>query len=168
MVRGRATTTEVEKQVEFAFLDVPESPVEASAGTARITANEARAPRFEVRNRSSRAVKFLEIGWIVKDQQGREFLAASIPAELSLAPNQQGPVVQDAALRFTQSVTVQSMAGFVSGVEFADGSYWVPSRATLDSARLRDLAAPSAEEQRLTQLYRRKGINALIEELKKF
>jgi hypothetical protein len=168
MVRGRSTNTELEKEVQFAFLEVPEAPVEASAGTARMTANEARAPRFEVRNRSTRAVKFLEIGWIVKDQQGREFLAASMPADLSLAPSQQGPVVQDAALRFSQSIAIQSMAGFVSGVEFADGTYWIPSRSALDVPRLRDLVAPSPEEQRLTQLYRKKGLSALVDELKKF
>jgi len=168
MVRGRSTNTELEKEVQFAFWDVPESPVEASSGTSRIASNEARAPRFDVHNRSNRAVKYLEIGWIVKDQQGREFLAASMPAELSLAPNQQGPVAQDAALRFSERIAIQSMAGFVSGVEFADGTYWIPSRAALDDPRLRDLVAPSPEEQRLTQLYRKKGLVALAYELKKF
>ena len=148
MVRGRSTNTDLEKEVQFAFLDVPESPVEASSGAARISGNEARAPRFEVRNRSSRAVKFLEIGWIVKDQQG--------------------PVAQDAALRFSDRIAIQGMAGFVSGVEFADGTYWIPSRAALDNPRLRDLVAPSPEEQRLTQRYRKKGLSALVEELKKF
>jgi hypothetical protein len=168
MVRGRATNAELEKEVQFAFLDVPESPVEASSGTARIAGNEARAPRFDVHNRSTRAVKYLEVAWIVKDQQGREFMAASMPADLTLAPNQQGPVAQDAALRFSERIAIQSMAGFVSGVEFADGTYWIPSRATLDNPRLRDLVAPSPEEQRLTQLYRKRGLIALVEELKKF
>ena len=91
-----------------------------------------------------------------------------MPAELNLAPNQQGPVAQDAALRFSERIAIQSMAGFVSGVEFADGSYWIPSRAALDNPRLRDLVAPSPEEQRLTQLYSKKGLSALVNELKKF
>src|SRR5262249_1523069 len=128
MVRGRATNADPDREVQFAFLDMPEAPVQPLEGTARITANEARAPRFEVRNRSSKLVRYLEIGWIVKDQQGREFVAASMPADVSLSPNQSGPVVQDAALRFPERLTIQGMTGFVSNVEFTDGSYWIPTR----------------------------------------
>jgi hypothetical protein len=168
MVRGRATNADSEREVQFAFLNVPEAPVEPMAGTARIAGNEARAPRFEVRNRSNRSVSFLEIGWIVKDQQGREFLAASMPAELNLAPKQSSQVIQDAALRFPSRMSIQSMTGFVSSVEFSDGTFWIPSRGALDNPRLRDVIAPSPEEQRLTQLYRKKGLAALVEELKKF
>jgi hypothetical protein len=56
----------------------------------------------------------------------------------------------------------------VSSVEFADGKMWIPSRASLSDPRLDRVLAPSPEEQRLTGLYRRKGLPALIEELKKF
>ena len=87
MVRGRATNIDAERETQFAFLDIPESPVEASNGRARIGASLAGAPQFEVRNRSPRAVQHLEISWVVKDQQGREFLAASMPADMKLAPN---------------------------------------------------------------------------------
>jgi hypothetical protein len=168
MVRGRATNLDAERETQFAFLEIPESPVEASNGMARIGASLAGAPRFEVRNRSNRAVQHLEISWIVKDQQGREFLAASMPADLKLAPNQSGQVAQDAALRFDRPVSIQSMSGFVSSVEFADGTQWIPSRSALDQPGLRPLVAPSPEEQRLSQIYNKRGLQALIEELKKF
>ena len=168
MVRGRSTNIDAERESQFAFLDIPESPVEASNGRARIGANLAGAPQFEVRNRSPRAVQHLEIAWIVKDQQGREFLAASMPADMKLAPNQSGPVAQDAALRFDRPISIQSMSGFVSSVEFADGSQWIPSRSALEQPRLRQVVAPSPEEQRLSQIYSKKGLQALIEELKKF
>jgi len=168
MVRGRATNLDAEREAQFAFLEIPESPVEALNGMARIGASLAGAPRFEVRNRSNRAVQHLEIAWIVKDQQGREFLAASMPADLKLAPNQSGQVAQDAALRFDRPVSIQSMSGFVSSVEFADGTQWIPSRGALDQPRLRSLVAPSPEEQRLSQIYNKRGLQALIEELKKF
>ena len=155
--------------IQFAFLDLPESPVEALEGTAHISANEARAPRFEVRNRSTKPVRSLEIGWVVKDEQGREFLAASLPSETNLAPGKTAPVLeQDTALKFRESMSIGGMHGFVSNVEFADGTYWIPSRGTLDDPRLRSLVAPSPEEQRLEQIYRKKGLNALVEELKKF
>jgi hypothetical protein len=168
MVRGRATNIDAEPESQFAFLEIPESPVEASIGMARIGTSLAGAPRFEVRNRSNRAVQHLEIGWIVKDQQGREFLAASMPADMKLAPNQSGQVAQDAALRFDRPISIQSMSGFVASVEFTDGSQWIPSRNALDQPRLRQLVAPSPEEQRLSQIYLKKGIQALIDELKKF
>jgi hypothetical protein len=168
MVRGRATNIDAEREAQFAFLDIPESPVEASGGVARIGASLAGAPRFEVRNRSGRAVQHLEIAWIVKDRQGREFLAASMPTDMKLAPNQSGPVAQDAALRFDRPISIQSMSGFVSSVEFADGSQWIPSRSALDQPGLRQVVAPSPEEQRLSQIYTKKGIQALIDELKKF
>jgi len=170
MVRGRVTNTDPEHEVQFAFLHLPDTPVEATDGLARINVagNEARAPRFEVKNRSDRDIRYLEIGWIVKDQQGREFLAASMPADLNLAPGRSSKVVQDAALRFPERTSIQSMTGFISSVEFADGSYWIPTRAALEDPKLRSAVAPSPEEQRLAQLYRKKGLAALIEELKKF
>ena len=169
MVRGKSTNIETGHDIQFAFLDLPESPVEALEGTAHISANEARAPRFEVHNRSTKPVRSLEIGWVVKDEQGREFLAASLPAETSLAPGKTAPVLeQDTALKFRESMSIGGMHGFVSNVEFADGSYWIPSRGTLDDPRLRSLVAPSPEEQRLDQIYRKRGLTALVEELKKF
>ena len=168
MVRARTTNLDAERETQFAFLEIPESPIEASGGIARMGANLAGAPRFEVRNRSPKPVQHLEIGWIVRDQQGREFLAASMPADMKLAPNQSGQVAQDAALRFDGSIGIQSMSGFVSNVEFADGSQWIPSRSALELPRLRQVVDPSPEEQRLSQIYNKKGLQALIEELKKF
>jgi hypothetical protein len=167
MVRGRATNADPERELNFAFLQFPESPVEAVSGMARVAGNEAHAPRVEIRNRSDRAVRYLEMGWIIKDQQGREFQAASMPADVTLAPGRSGQVLQDAALRLP-GASIQSMTGFVSSVEFADGSVWIPSRAAMSDARLRKAVAPSPEEQRLAQIYLKKGPAGLVEELKKF
>ena len=168
MVRGRATNVEAERELQFAFVATPDSPIEALDGAAQISDSSARAPRFSVRNRSNRPVEHIEIGWIVQDQQGREFFAASLPADLKLAPNQTGEIRGDAALQFQQPVAIHSMRGYVSSVEFAGGGQWIPSRAVLDSDRLRGIVPPSSEELRLLQIYNRKGLDALIEELKKF
>jgi hypothetical protein len=169
MVRGRSTNVEPDREVQFAFLEMPDTPVLAMDGTAKIAANEARAPRFEVLNRSNRPVRSLDIAWVVKDQQGREFLAASLPAEMNLAPGKTGQVLeQDTALKFRDPLSIAGMRGFVSSVEFSDGNYWIPTRAALDDPKVRPFAAPSPEEQRLSQIYLKKGIAALIEELKKF
>ena len=168
MVRGRSTNIESEHEVQFAFVHLPDAPVDPVGGLARIAGNEARAPRIDVRNRSDRAVRHLEIGWIVKDQQGREFLAASMPSDVNLAPGKSSQVVQDNSLRLSERTAIESMSGFVSSVEFSDGSFWIPSRSALDDPKLRRLVAPSPEEQRLSQIYRKRGLNGLVDELKKF
>jgi hypothetical protein len=163
-----------ERAQQFAFLELPDSPVSPKDGWARISGNEARAPRVEIQNNSNRVVKYVELGWLVSDASGKRFMAASLPAsgpDLILRPGQTARVLQETALRFSrqgQPVNVQAMAGFVSQVEFADGEMWVPNRQSLERADLLDLVAPSAEEQRLTDLYRKRGINALVEELKKY
>jgi hypothetical protein len=168
MVRGRSTNADPERELQFAFLHMPDSPVDPTSGAARIAGNEARAPHINIQNRSERGVKYLEMGWIVKDQQGREFLAASMPSDVNLAPGKSSQVLQDTALRFSDKTVIDSMTGFVSSVEYADGSYWIPSRASLNDPKLRGIVAPSPEEQRLSQIYRKKGLNGLVEELKKF
>jgi hypothetical protein len=158
MVRGRASNQE--HDVPFASLTMPDAPVEIGDGTARVSVSEARAPRFSVRNRSAKAVEHLEVGWLVKDQQGREFYAASMPVDLKLDPNQSGDVRQDASLRFQQPTDIQSMIAFVASVDFSGGGHWIPKRNALVPA--------SPEEQRLLQIYNKRGLDALVEELKKF
>jgi hypothetical protein len=172
---GRATNVEAEKAVDFAFLRWPDAPIELLGGVAQIAGNEARAPSFDVRNQSARAVRYFELGWIVKDSGGREFLAGSVPAsdpDLRLAPGQKSRVLQDGSLRFMgapgRPLAIAGMTGFVSQVEFVDGSMWIPTWEALNAPRLASVMAPSPEEQRLTELYRRKGLAAVMLELKRF
>jgi hypothetical protein len=148
--------------------------VQPLEGWAQVSGNEASAPRVEVRNSSSRPVKYVELGWVLSDPAGRQYLAGSLPSAdpaLYLPPGATARVLQDTTLRFSangQPVDIQNMTGFVSQVEFADGKVWVPNRQSLDNALLRRVVGPSAEEQRLSDLYRRKGLDALLEDLKKF
>jgi hypothetical protein len=167
VVRGPSTNIDPGHDIQFAFLQMPDSPIEPLEGSARIIGDEARAPRLDIRNRSSRAVRYVDLGWVVQDQQGREFLAGSVPADIPLAPGQKARVTGDTALRFTGRSPIQSMLGFVNHVEFEDGKYWIPSRSALADPRLQKVVAPSPEEQHLVQIYRKKGLKALIEELKR-
>ncbi|MFB3828300.1 MAG: hypothetical protein ACE15B_16145 [Bryobacteraceae bacterium] len=164
-----------ERVAKFAFLQFPDSPVVPIQGWAQIAGNEARAPRVEVRNRSGRPVRYVEIGWVVTDQQGRQFMAAQLPGaqpDLYLPPGRTGRLLQETALKFTrnegQPVPLSSMAGFVSQVEFADGELWIPDRRSLANAQLLGVLAASAEEQRLTEIYRKRGLAALVAELNRY
>jgi hypothetical protein len=172
---GRATNVDAAKRLQFAFLNIPDSPIDPIGGVANISGNEARTPSLEVRNRSKRPVRYFELGWIVRDSGGREFMAGSVPAsdpEMNLAPGQKSSVVQDSLLRFTgvqgQQLSIAGMTGFVSQVEFMDGSVWVPSREAFSDTQFSRTVAPSAEEQRLTDLYRRRGLDAVVAELRRF
>jgi len=159
---------------QFAFLEFPDSPLQPVDGWAQIAGNEARAPRIQVRNRSAQTIKYVELGWLVRDPSGQQYLAASLPASdpaLYLPAGKTARVEQDTALRFTrggQPVSIQGAVGFVSRVQFADGKLWVPSRADLDLGSLAKVLPPSAEEQRLGELYLKRGLDALVQELKKY
>jgi hypothetical protein len=115
----------------------------------------------------------VELGWLVSDPSGQQYLAASLPASdpvLYLPAGKTGIVEQDTALRFTragQPVNIRSAVGFVSRVQFADGKLWVPSRADLERESLVKVLPASAEEQRLDDLYLKRGLDALVQELKK-
>jgi hypothetical protein len=91
---------------------------------------------------------------------------------LSLAPGQSSKILESATLKFPQRgpqpLAIESMTGFISSVEFSDGSVWIPSRADLGLPELQRVIAPSAEEQRLVQIYRKKGLPALVAELNRF
>ena len=60
------------------------------------------------------------------------------------------------------------MTGYVSNVEFADGTLWIPNRSDLANPRLQKIVAPSAEEQRLLQNIAGRVPKALEDELNKF
>jgi hypothetical protein len=173
---GRAVTAlGSDRLAQFAFVKMPGAPVEPLEGSARIAGGEARLPRIQVLNTSREPVKYVEIGWIVQDRQGRQYLAGSVPAsdpDLLLEPGQRGQLLKQSSLRFSLGagvpLTIAGMTGFVSQVEFADGKLWIPDRSSLQKANLLPVLAPSPEEQRLTDIYLKKGLQALIAELGKF
>jgi hypothetical protein len=178
--RGPAVSSAAagEHNARFAFLRFPGEPVEPVEGWAEIAGNEARNPRIDVHNLSPRQVRAVEVDWIVTDRQGKQYMAGSVPAsgpEFNLKAGGTSRVLQDTALRFSRlsndggaPVSIAGMTGFVGQVEFADGKVWIPNRESLANAQLLGILEPSPEEQRLTDLYRKKGPKALADELNKF
>ena len=172
-------------QVHFAFLSLPDAPVLAVQGQASISGNEASSPWIEVQNLDKKkSVRYVEIGWVVKDKEGNEYLAGSVPGSgvsaLNTAGAGPGAVIQagqrgrlepDATLKFSHGgrpIGIAGMTGFVNRVEFADGKVWVPSRKDLDSSPLLRTMSPSTEEQRLLDIYAKQGLAALVAELGKY
>lgn len=171
LVRGRSTVQEPERAVRFAFLSLPGEPVRPMEGSASVSESEARSPRLEVENTGARPVKYLEIGWILRGHEGEEFFAGVLPATVDLQPGQRARIRQEASLKVSQRngqpAPITGMTGFVNQVEFSDGSMWIPERHSLDNPRLRGVLNPSPEEQRLSDLYRRKGLQTVIDELRR-
>ena len=172
VARGRVTAYDPSRNVEFAFVKFPDSPIESIRGSAAVTATEIHSPRLELRNNSARPVRYIEMGWILADNTGKEVFASTVPGKVNLAPGQSGQVLEDTFLKVARPegrpLNVTSMKGYLSSVEFTDGEVWIPTRQDLSRSHLDSLAAPSAEEERLLGLYRKKGLTALINELKKF
>jgi hypothetical protein len=168
---GRATAVEPEREVTLAALSLPATPVELLSGTVKIAGDEARAPRIVLRNIGAKPVRSVEISWLVRDNLGREYTAGSLPADVNLAPGQTGAAAKEGALRFSLPgggpAALAAMTGFISSVEFSDGALWLPSRQALLDPRLRGVLPPSGEEERLMELYRRKGLDAVIGQLQK-
>ncbi|MBC7926926.1 MAG: hypothetical protein H7039_14845 [Bryobacteraceae bacterium] len=162
---GRATTSRNERQIELAFLSGGGGPLSADTGMVRIADNEARSPRISLRSHTDKAIRGVEIGWLVKDSNGKEFVGGSVPVEVNLQPRSRTTLVQDVTFRFTQPggspIEIAQMKAYLSSVEFADGRMWIPERGGRGPT-------PSPEEQRLTEIYRKKGVDALVTELTRF
>ncbi|MGA8030345.1 MAG: hypothetical protein WB992_24645 [Bryobacteraceae bacterium] len=175
LLRDPRTASIREQPVRVGAVSFPSSPVQAMGGAARVSGNEVRAPRIELKNTSQKTVRSIEMGWIVRDERGRDFVAGSVPAVMQLGPVETGTMTESGTLRFShptgQPMMIGALMSFVNDVEFADGKLWIPTRIDIDQATsdpvLRRALATSPEQQRLADVYRRKGINGLAEELKK-
>src|SRR4051794_38298004 len=153
----------------------PGAPVQAVGGHAQVSGNEIHTPRIELRNLSRKPVRSVDMGWIVRDERGRDFMAGSVPASMRIGPVETAVASETGTLRFSnasgQPLAIGALMALVSSVEFADGNLWIPSRADIQGATsdpaLRKALSSSPEHQRLAEVFRRKGIRGLVEELKR-
>ncbi|HEX3748784.1 MAG TPA: hypothetical protein VHW09_32885 [Bryobacteraceae bacterium] len=170
-----AITPERERQETFAFVQFPDGPIQLIRGSAMIAGSDARTPTIDVANLTDRPVKYVELGWVLTDSNGRSYMAGSLPSSdpaFTLAARGMGKVTTDNTLEFSAAgkpLDIRKVTGFVDQVEFADGKVWVPSRRNMESdPLLMQVMEPSVEEERLANLYITKGLPALMDELKKY
>jgi hypothetical protein len=166
-----AATNAGARTVQLAFLAQPDLPVQGVRATAFANGNELRIPEIVFENRGSREVRSIELGLLVRDEEGREFSAGALPASLPIKANGAATLQPSSALQLSRGpgapVKVESVSSFVQQVEFANGEVWIPSGSFRDEARLTKLVPGSIEEQRLADIYRRRGFTALLEELQR-
>ena len=175
LLRPSVVSQEHDHHMSIDAVSFPSSPVQAMGGAARVFGNEVRAPQIEIKNGSQRLVRNLDMGWIIRDERGQDFLAGSTPASVQLGPIQAQKVSESATLRFSrpkgQPMLIEALMAFVNDVEFGDGTVWIPTRNDIDAATsdpiLHRALIMSPERERLAGIYRRKGITGLADELKR-
>ncbi|MGH9582303.1 MAG: hypothetical protein ACRD4O_05155 [Bryobacteraceae bacterium] len=175
LLRNPGANAAHEQAVKVGALSFPGAPVEPIGGAARVFQNEVTGSRVEVVNHSRKTVRSIDMGWIVRDERGREFVAGAVPSFAHLAPVQTATMAESGTLRFShpagEPMSIGALMAFVNDVEFADGKLWIPTRADIQAATsdpiLRRQLAASPEQQHLADVYRKKGLAGLEEELKK-
>ena len=163
---------------EMAPLRLPDAPLEMVAGRALVDGSRARSPQITVKNLSGKPVRYFEMGWLVRDSQGTSYTAGSVPSPgrgFRLQPGEATSTRTDRAFVFKpksarggSDFAISGMSGYVSQVQFEDGSFWIPSRSSLAESELIRSTPVSAEEQRLCTVYSRRGVEAVVRELAKF
>jgi hypothetical protein len=175
LLRGPGAVATRTQPMSVSAVAFPSSPVQPIGGNAQIAGNEVQTSQLQVRNISGRPVRDFAVGWIIRDDRGQDFMAGSVPSARELAPVETVSMTQPGTLRFSrpsgQPMVVDALLAYVNDVEFSDGKMWIPSRMDIRAATsdpiLRRALAASPEQQRLADVYRRKGMSGLEEELKR-
>jgi hypothetical protein len=171
LARGSAALPDG-KAVETAFLNPAEAPVAGVKAMARAAENRLQILELAFENRDRREVKSVELGLLVKDAEGREYSAGALPMPLDMKAGGKSVAKPTASITLNRSqglpLKIESLTGFIQQVEFVNGDVWVPSSAFRDEARLTKLLPGSLEQQRLSEIYRRRGLAALVEELNRW
>ncbi len=173
----RQVGNQAEQRLELSSISLSEAPIEVVSGAAVVDGVTARSPQVTVRNISRKPVRYFEIGWLVSDPQGRRYVAGSVPSSGAHVPpgavastdTQREYVFQIVSSpQSAGRLAISGMSGYVSQVEFEDGTVWVPPRSSLVNSRLIEIAPVSAEEQRLMGVYENLGLASVVQELSKF
>ena len=171
---GPATAGSDTRAVQFSFIQDEAAPLILEGGTALVSGLVSDSPRIRLRNRADQTVRHFEIGWLVRDSEGSVYSAGATPVTEArhLRPGEAVETSGDRRFELRPAGTegppaLESMTAYVRNAQFEDGSVWIPSRQSLEASRLLQAVPVSAEERRLTQLYRERGPAEVAAELAK-
>lgn len=175
LLRDPREALDHEHPMSIDAVSFPSSPVKALGGAAQVARNEVRAPQVEIRNGTHRLVRTIDMGWIIRDERGQDFVAGSTPAAVSLGPVAAENVSESSTLRFSRlhgpPMLIEALMAYVNDVEFGDGTVWIPTRQDIEAATadpiLRRTLSTSPERERLAEIYRKKGLSGVADELKR-
>lgn len=161
------------RELELAMVGSADAPLLLDRGSALVAGVYSDAPAFRLINRTDRPLRSFELGWLIRDTDGTLYSAGSVPMKAA-QPIAAGAAFssragQQFAFRPTRpGSSIAGMSVYVRHAQFSDGRIWIPSRSDLEAAALLGVIPVSAEEQRLTGIYRERGIDAIIAELREF
>ena len=171
---GPATAGTDPREVRFALVQDEAAPLELLEGTALVQGVVSDTPRIRIRNRSAQPIRHFEVGWLIEDGAGAVYSVGAVPLSTPprLAPGEryEATGTRKFALRPTgtrNESRLESMTAYIRSARLEDGTVWIPSRHSLDAARILGAVPVSDEERRLTQLYRERGPSAVVDELRK-
>ena len=163
------------REMEIAFVNQPDAPLVLESGSARVSGLVSDAPRFLLRSRAGRAVRHFDIGWLVRGSDGSLYSVGSAPVarQTGVVGQQAQETTGEGRYLIRPSADesgpgIGAMLAYLRSAQLEDGTVWVPSREALEVSRLAEAVPVSAEEQRLSQMYRERGAEAIAEELRKF
>lgn len=175
LLRDLRTPVAQSRPVSVSPVSFRGSPVEVVNGAAKIYRNEVSSSQMDLRNRSTKTVETIDVGWILRDDHGQGFMAGSLPAKVQIGPVRNATYQQSGILRVShlsgRPMLVDGVSVFINDVQFDNGEVWIPSRTDIAQSNLepglKSAVASSPEEQKLAEIYRRKGLNALNDELRR-
>lgn len=171
---GPATAGRDRRAVRFALVNDEAAPLELLEGSAVMRGVISDTPRIRIRNRSEQRIRHFEVGWLVEDARGSVYSVGAVPLptppQLSPGERYEARGSRSFSLQPTGAgagSTLASMTAYVRSARLEDGTVWIPSRSSLDAARILGAVPVSDEERRLTRLYRERGPGAVADELRK-
>ena len=163
------------REIQLAFVQDDGDPMLFESGSALVTGFVSEAPRIRVRNRTARAIRRFDIGWLAGDGDGTVYSVGSAPSDTAMRVGAGEGIEIHAAGRFElrpagdpDGSPIEWMGAYLRSVQMDDGSVWIPSRQALQESRLLQALPVSAEERRLAELYRARGPAAVVEQLREF
>lgn len=162
--------------ITFRTIRFPGAPVEIVGAAARGFSMGIVDPSVEIRNVSGKRIADVQLTWLVRDARGVEYRVATLSESarprpdqrFALNPGDHATLSYPSVIEIGATTLAPVVSGkvYLRGVQYSDGSYWVPDRPALESAGLPTSITLSPEVIRLFHVYRARGAPSLLAEIR--